>query len=525
MRPSLRSSSGIRAIASIMLLAASPLAVPAPYAAESANYGSSSPTAGPLYDTVTGSTIQDIANNELVRRVYEKRGYQPIWTGSATAQSDTKRALDALRDAQDEGLSPEDYRFSQLSTMTVASASEQTTFEMLMTDSLLSYARDLRSGRVQPTDVDEDVALPALGFDFATALANAASSGTIDTFLAELSPKHAEYRHLKLALAHYRTIEAAGGWPTLPETIVSAWQENDSDLLHRRLAVEDDIGGANGESLTDALKRYQQRNGLAADGRLGPRTLAALNTPVAARIEQIVANMERWRWMPRDLEPRRIAVNVADATLRFIDGDATLLESNVVVGAPKWRTPILRAEVTAVTVNPVWHVPSSIARREIWPKQQANPSYLQSQGFTVVDGQIRQPPGAGNALGQLKLEMPNEFNVYLHDTPSKAAFQRETRTLSHGCVRVEQIGALGALAIGGDTQSSLDQLSQLIADGTTTRIDLNERIPVYLMYWTTIASDDGSVAFRNDVYDRDVALIAALKGNSSTPREVADLDV
>ena len=521
MRPSLCSSSSIRAIASVMLLAASPLAV---QAAESADYRFSS-TVGPLYDTVTGSAIQGIANKDLVRQVYEKRGYQPIWYGSSAVQADAKRALAALRDAEADGLRPEDYRFSQLSTMPVSSESEQTTFEILMTDSLLNYARDLRSGRVQPTDVDEDIALPALGFDFATALANAASNGKIDTLLAELSPKHAEYRHLKLALARYRAIEAAGGWPTLPETVVSAWQEHDSELLHRRLAVEDDTVGANGESLTDALKRYQQRNGLAVDGRLGTRTLAALNTPVTTRIEQIVANMERWRWMPRDLEPRRIAVNVADATLRFVDGDAVVLESNVVVGAPKWRTPILRAEVTAVTVNPIWHVPSSIARREIWPKQQANPSYLQSQGFVVVDGQVRQPPGPANALGQIKLEMPNEFNVYLHDTPSKTAFQRDARALSHGCVRVEQIGALGALAIGGDTQSSLDQLSQLIAEGTTTRIDLSQRIPVYLAYWTAIASDDGSIAFRNDVYGRDVVLIATLKGARSTPREVADLDV
>jgi len=221
--------------------------------------------------------------------------------------------------------------------------------------------------------------------------------------------------------------------------------------------------------------------------------------------------MERWRWMPREFEPRRIAVNVADATLRFIDGDAVVLDSNVVVGAVKSRTPILRAEVTAVTVNPVWHVPSSIARREMWPKQDADPSYLQSQGLVVVDGQIRQPPGPGNALGQLKLEMPNEFNVYLHDTPTKAAFARESRALSHGCVRVEQITALASLAITGDTQSALDQLSQLMAARTTTRIDLRERIPVYLLYWTAVAEEDGRVGFRSDVYGRDALLIAALE--------------
>lgn len=468
-----------------------------------------------LRDRLTGqSTVQaglPVVNTELIRRVYERQDYQPIWTGSVSAQADARLALDALRNAESEGLKAEDYRLSQLSTMSVRTEPEKTEFEMLMTDSLLRYARDVRSGRLRPTDVDEDIDLPALGFDFADALASAVSRGAMAIFLADLSPRHREYGQLKRALARYRSIESAGGWQALPEGTEPDGVGDNTEKLRARLMAEDETVGHGGESLTDALKRYQQRNGLTPDGRLGPRTLAALNTPVAARIEQIAANMERWRWMPREFEPRRIAVNVADATLRFIDGDAVVLDSNVVVGAVKSRTPILRAEVTAVTVNPVWHVPSSIARREMWPKQDADPSYLQSQGLVVVDGQIRQPPGPGNALGQLKLEMPNEFNVYLHDTPTKAAFARESRALSHGCVRVEQITALASLAITGDTQSALDQLSQLMAARTTTRIDLRERIPVYLLYWTAVAEEDGRVGFRSDVYGRDALLIAALE--------------
>jgi murein L,D-transpeptidase YcbB/YkuD len=525
LRSLLRRPSGTFFKTSVVLLAVMPIVAPEHPAVGKGLDGN-------VYPYVHGSSAVDslreslsensTVNAELLRRVYERRNYQPIWSGNAAAQTIARLAVDALRNAESEGLNPQDYRFSQLSTMSATNELEKTEFELLMTDSLLRYARDLRSGRVQPTDVDQDIALPALGFDFAGALANAASSGTMAAFLAELSPKHGEYQRLKLALAHYRAVEAAGGWPVIPEGTASDGKGENTELLRARLVAEDDTVGHDGESLIDALKRYQQRNGLAPDGRLGPRTLAALNIPVTTRTEQIAANMERWRWMPRELEPRRIAVNAADATLQFIDGGAVVLDSNVVVGRARWRTPILRAEATAVTVNPSWHIPPSIARREIWPKQRANPSYLQSQGFVFVDGQIRQLPGPGNALGQLKLEMANKFNVYLHDTPTKATFSREIRTLSHGCVRVEQIAALASLAISGDTESALDELSQLIATTKTARIDLQESIPVYLLYWTAIVEEDGRTGFRPDVYGRDSLLIRALQGARPAPRAMSD---
>jgi murein L,D-transpeptidase YcbB/YkuD len=220
--------------------------------------------------------------------------------------------------------------------------------------------------------------------------------------------------------------------------------------------------------------------------------------------------MERWRWMPRELEPRHIAVNVPDATLKFWDNGLAMLESKVVVGGRKLRTPILRTTAEAVTVNPVWYVPDAMAWREIWPKLFRNPSYLQSQGLVLVGGQFRQPPGPRNALGRLKFEMPNDFNVYLHDTPGKFAFERQSRTLSHGCVRVEHIAALASLAISGDPVSALDELNRLIAEQRTTRIDFSAPVPVYLLYWTAIADDDGRAGFPDDVYGRDPLLIAAL---------------
>ena len=379
-------------------------------------------------------------------------------------------------------------------------------FELLMTDSLLHYARDLRAGRVRSVEIEFDAGLPTVGYDYAGALSRAAADGTVpNPFSAELAPVHPEYGHLKKALARYRAIEATGGW----QTVMVPEGEN-ADALRARLAIEDPTA-AQGD-LIEALQRYQARNGLNTDGVLGPRTLASLNTPVATRVGQIKANMERWRWMPRAFEPRRIMVNVSGATLQYFDDGVAVLNSNVIVGNLAKRTPIIRAEATAVTVNPVWYIPASITWNEIVPRLRRNPSYLQRQGYIVVGGQVQQPPGPRNALGRIKFEMPNNFGVYLHDTPGKALFQRDSRTLSHGCVRVEQIAPLASLAISGDAHSEIGKLSNIIETRKTTRLPLEERIPVYLLYWTAIADDDGHAGFPRDVYARDPRLLTALAG-------------
>jgi len=367
---------------------------------------------------------------------------------------------------------------------------------------------------VRSVEVEADAGLPSVGFDYGGALTDALANGTLPSFLADLAPKHPEYERLRKAFTRYGAIEAAGGWSTVPpETTPDG---DNTVILRARLAVEDETS-AEGD-LTEALKRYQARNGLNPDGVLGPRTLAALNTPVATRIGQIRANMERWRWMPREFEPRRIVVNVSGATLDYFDNGSVVLSSTVIVGNLAKRTPIIRAEATAVTVNPVWYIPASITWNEVVPRLRRNPSYLRNQGYVVSGGQIRQPPGPRNALGRIKFEMPNNFGVYLHDTPGKALFARDSRTLSHGCVRVEQIAPLASLALSGDAHMMMDELSDIIATRKTTRLSLGERIPVYMLYWTAVADDDGHAGFPRDVYGRDPRLLAALSGARVSPR-------
>jgi murein L,D-transpeptidase YcbB/YkuD len=242
--------------------------------------------------------------------------------------------------------------------------------------------------------------------------------------------------------------------------------------------------------------------------------------------------MERWRWLPAQLEPDRIEVNVATAELDMWLAGRKVLSSRVIVGKPQTRTPILRAEGAGVTVNPAWTVPHSIAAKEFLPKLKRNPAWLKSQDMVLLNGppgdphglsvnwravragtfpyQVRQAPGAKNPLGQVKLELPNRFSVYLHDTPGKAAFERKNRAQSHGCVRVEQILPLASYALTA-SPDAMAEIRAAIGQGKTRTLSLNRKVPVYMLYWTAYAAADGRLHYADDVYGRDRRMIAAMR--------------
>ena len=228
-------------------------------------------------------------------------------------------------------------------------------------------------------------------------------------------------------------------------------------------------------------------------------------------------------------------VNVPDESLRLVDDGNALLSSRVIVGRPNNPTPILRANAVAVTANPPWNVPLPIARKEILPKLKRDPNYLVKENMVLLDGpagdpqglhidwrkmpaghfpyRVQQVPGVKNALGSIKLELPNNFDVYLHDTPGKAAFGRDDRALSHGCIRVQQIFPLASLALGGGAEV-MDMLTAAIQSGETQKLALKTPLPVYVLYWTAMAEPDGTVQFRRDLYGRDRRLIEALASRS-----------
>jgi murein L,D-transpeptidase YcbB/YkuD len=238
------------------------------------------------------------------------------------------------------------------------------------------------------------------------------------------------------------------------------------------------------------------------------RTIAAKGGEASGRVEQIAANMERWRWMPRTFESRYVRVNVPDQTVDFVRDGKVVLSSKAIIGRKTSTTPILRTTINSVVANPYWDVPGDIANASILPKLRINPTYLKEHHMVMVGRQIRQL--APSALGYVMLDSPNDFDVYLHDTPGKALFEQDNRERSNGCVRVQQIFPLAALVLADDKEAGMDRLKKTIASGRTQNVALDQPMPLYMVYWTAVAGEDGAVEFRPDRYNRDKPLIAAV---------------
>jgi murein L,D-transpeptidase YcbB/YkuD len=280
---------------------------------------------------------------------------------------------------------------------------------------------------------------------------------------------------------------------------------------------------------------FQKRHGLKADGAVGRETINALNVPLRQRVRQMELNLERLRWILGGLEERFIVVNIANFQLDVIENDKSVLSIKVVVGKPYLKTPVFTAKMTHIVINPVWNIPDSIARKEILKKIKKDPQYLSDQNIKVFKGwepqeqpidpkdidwskvsekalpyRFRQEPGPLNPLGNLKFMLPNEFDVYLHDTPSKGLFSRSTRSFSHGCIRIEKPLELAEYLFRDDPGWSQKELSAAIEKGAEQIITIPHPMNVHFLYLTTWVDDKGVVQFRNDTYGRDAGLDEAL---------------
>jgi len=367
----------------------------------------------------------------------------------------------------------------------------------------LDRASALRRGRVDIADFLSIWALRPPAFDPLPGFTAAVAQNRLPQWAAGLSPRYAGYEGLRLGLAKYEQIRDAGGWKMLSAKSSAA-------EIRQRLRIEDGSVTAN-EPLAAAIQRAQRRYGLEPTGALGARTLAALNVPVGDRIAAVMANMERWRWLPPELAVDRVQVNIAAAVLTVFEGDRPISSMRAVTGGPGNETPMLVSNIHSIVVNPPWNVPTSIATRELWPKGRAA---LRAQGYTIVtmpDGSERivQPAGPKSALGRLKFDFDNPFAVYLHDTPSRAKFQSYDRLASHGCIRLEKPVPLAERMVRDDPALA-GQVQTLIDSGKTQRIKLPKQVAVYLLYWTAFASGNGTMNFRDDPYGWDKLLAAKI---------------
>lgn len=488
---------------------------------------------------------------EVLRHFYAARESRPAWVERQRVAS----FAEALQTLEGDGLDPRDYRADALVAeqrrLEEAGAGhrELARFDLQASEVLLTALRHLQRGRLDPRDVDPEWEIPpaAPPLDLA-AISRAVDGERFEQAFGEARPPYAPYERLRSGLARYRNIERLGGWPTLPDEprVLRAGDVDDAVAqLRRRLAMEGalevmvaDTGafpGAELESpdprrfdatLEAAVRRFQRRHLLDVDGAVGPQTRAALNVPVAARIDQIRLNLERARWLLHGLPEAFVLVDIAGYRLSYFRPGGEIWQSRIVVGQPYRRTPSLRSEITHMTVNPTWTVPPTILREDVLPRVRRDPSYLQSQNMRVLtpSGQrlnpwqvdwhnpgnvmIRQDPGPGNALGQVVIRFPNDHLVYLHDTPAQGLFAREQRAFSSGCIRVQ--GVLEFAQLLFDDTGSGQNLRQLIASGQTRNVSLARRMPVILHYWTVHPDGDGQLVFRPDIYDRDDALLRAL---------------
>jgi L,D-transpeptidase YcbB len=495
-----------------LLLAATPGPLP-----RSAYADEGQPTLKSLLDGDGGLRLADRPlDRAALAKIYETRDYQPIWTPEAEAS-----LLQALSDAETHGLDAKDF---------VVPAAKPEERDLLLTDAFLRYAQALARGRVNSGKIESDWSLPVPEFDDAATLA-AATSGDPAAVLADLAPAHEPYRRLQAALRRYRAIAAAGGWPSVPETARQPKLKRGDHgsavvALRRRLAAEGFLADTGSDSfdmpLEVAVKRYQAQNGLETDGHVGHDSFAALNVTAAARVEQIRDNLERWREMPREYPATRIEVNIPAAWLTVYDDGVRGIAMRAIVGAEIHPTPVLAAEMNAVLFNPPWNIPISIMKKEILPHARTDPDFMEKNHYVYVSqhgySTIRQLPGPGNALGRIKFELPNIYDVYLHDTPSHSLFNKVLRSLSHGCVRLEDPRGLALHVLGGGKKAwKLEDIDNAVATGETHRVSLPHNIPVYLIYLTAFVDPDGTMEFRNDVYGRDARLDAAM-----TARDAAE---
>jgi murein L,D-transpeptidase YcbB/YkuD len=406
--------------------------------------------------------------------------------------------------------------------------------DLLLTDALVRLAYQSRFGRVDPERLDPNwnYTRDLRGLDPAATLLKAIDSAELKSFIASLIPSLPFYQRLRETLSTYRQIAAQGGWPSIGAgaTLKPGMTDRRVPSLRRRLAATGDLpqgvavdGDEYDSAVVEAVKTFQDRHGLTADGAIGPGTLAALNVPVEQRIDQIRATLERCRWVMNDLPDRFVLVNVAGFQAYFAEDRQLKWSTRVVVGKPYTKTPVFRADMKYIVLNPTWTIPPSIVRKEVLPGIRRDPNYLAKKGFKQINGQFVQPAGERNALGRIKLMFPNSHSVYLHDTPSKSFFDETSRTFSHGCVRVQKPVELAALALE-DPAWSVEAIEAAIATGKTKTIMLKEPLPVLILYWTAAVDPDGRVRFLPDVYGRDPAIVRALHAEWKTPKRVIRRD-
>lgn len=497
-------------------------------------------------------TVPEFARHEkLVRLFYRDRAFRLAWFKNGELVPQASKFKEVINNAKDEGLDPNDYKLKDFDQLYQAYQNEkddakraqlQQELDIALTASYFHYGTDFYKGQTNPKENKNSISwkVKRNKIKLNKALQTILKERESKYPYYEFAPLHPEYNGLRTALKKYRTLQQNGEWPKIEP--VKKLQLKDTSpqvaVIRKRLLMEYDPARARSlqaqndsvfdESLATLVKKFQTLNGVKADGVVGPETVKLMNISIEDRIDQLIINMERWRWIPKSFEDKYIFVNIPEYTMHVKDKGKEVLSMKVIVGKEMNSTPIFSDKLEYVVFAPFWNVPKSIVENEIKPNMLRNPNFLESQDMEIIKGDrknfqrisassidwsgvtqqnfkylIRQRPGPKNSLGLVKFLFPNEFNVYLHDTPYDALFNQEQRGFSHGCVRLERPAELAEYLLKDDPKWSPSAIRDAMNGKEEQWVVLKEKVPVYIVYFTSWVDDQGNVYFSKDLYGHD----------------------
>ena len=496
---------------------------------------------------------------QMIQAVYRERKFAPIWTALAQPTEPGLDFINAITGAESQGLRSSDYHLTELRDLLARAYDPELSRDSIpgalsrldihLTSTFFDYGTHLFAGRFDPAAVDSGwyIAERRTGVD--TLLLLGLTRPSFAEMVEPLYPQWEEYGRLVLALAQYRTLAAQGGWDSIPLPPVRARYKlepgkDDSlvPLIRRRLLVTGELADSATPDpfrydsvLAGAVAVFQERHGLEMDSIVGRGTLEAMNVPVELRIGQIELNMERYRWLPDNLGPRYILVNIPDYHLYAYDEGKEVFQMRVVVGKDYENpTPVFADSMSYLVFRPYWNVPSRILKEEIVPSARKDSGYIAKNNYEILRGRevidpatiewakvdtskinfyVRQRPGPLNSLGLVKFMFPNQFDVYLHDTPARSLFRRAGRAASHGCIRVERPEQLAQFALARNPEWDLRKIRDAMRRDTSQQVGLRQKVPVYIVYFTSFVRD-GIVRFRSDLYGTDRRAIARFQAGA-----------
>jgi murein L,D-transpeptidase YcbB/YkuD len=483
-----------------------------------------------------------LMNNEKLKDFYNNRSNRAVWSDGRLRRDFYKE----LKKSNEEGLTFQDYHGSELEGFMDnpdnLSAEEKATMEVLLTDAFFEYGSHLYYGKLDPENMYEIWGVERKQKDLHKILQDAAEKGNIADAIADLKPKHQVYSDLKESLKEYEELKKEeSSLKKIPEGELIKPGEKDERIaaiaarLKKLNYLDEDYTSKENrydEKLQDAVNNFQHRKGLQTDAILGNSTIRELNMSPEDRYFQILANLERWRWYPRDLGEHYILINIPAYELTVVKDGNTVREHKVIAGTKERPTPIFSDSLQYIVLNPEWNIPSTIKNEDVIPAASKNPDYLSSRNMTVLspEGEVIdlssinwssdevktyrfvQESGPSNPLGQVKIIYPNDYAIYLHDTPSKNLFEQNERAESSGCVRVQNVLDLANYLLKDQEDWDMERINEVIASGETTQVPVTSPIRVHHFYWTAWR-DNGNTVFTEDVYEMDNEIYTALQKN------------